>query len=72
MTRIILSEEEYRNAVAKHYLFAQLFICMGWVCMLDLARSKERNKGLPEEPDLGEMDIRKEAIGFLFRTSQRH
>ena len=71
-TRITLSEEEYRNAVSKHYLFAQLFRFMGWVCMLDLARAKERNKGTPEELDFREMDIRKEAIGLLFRTSQRH
>ena len=58
--------------MAKHYLIAQLFRFMAWVCMLDLARSKERNKELSEEPNLREMDIRKEAIGLLFRSSQRH
>ena len=63
MTRLILSEEEYKNAVAKHFLLAQLFRFLGWTCMLDLAKSKERNKGSPEEPNLGEMDIRKEAMG---------
>ena len=71
-TRITLSEEEYRNAVSKHYLFGQLFRFLGWVCMLDMARAKERYKGTPEEPDLMEGDIRKEGIGLLFRTSQRH
>ena len=69
-TRITLSEEEYRNAVSKHYLFGQLFRFLGWVCMLDMARAKERDKGTPEEPDLREGDIRKEGIGLLFRTSQ--
>ena len=42
------------------------------VCMLDMARAKERYKGTPEEPDLRKGDIRKEGIGLLFRTSQRH
>ena len=40
--------------------------------MLDLAKSKEKNKGTSEEPNLGEIDIRKEAMGLLFRSSQRH
>ena len=68
--RITLSEEEYRTAVSKHYLFGQLFRFLGCVCMLDLARAKERDKGTPEEQDLREVDIRKEGIGLLFRTSQ--
>ena len=45
---------------------------MGWICMLDLARAKERNKGSHEELDFRKMDIRKEAVGLFFRTSQRH
>ena len=40
--------------------------------MLDLARSKEKNKGTSEEPNLREVDIHKEAMGLLFRSSQRH
>ena len=40
--------------------------------MLDFVRAKERDKGTPKEEDLREMDIRKEGIGLLFRTSQRH
>ena len=70
--KITLSKEEYRTVLSKHYLFGQLFRFLGWVCMLDLARAKERDKGTPEEQDLGEVDIRKESIGLLFRTSQQH
>ena len=67
MTRITLSEEGYRNAVSKHYLFAQLFRFMGWICMLDLARAKERNKGMSEELDFREMDNKKRSDWFAIR-----
>ena len=67
MTNLILSKAEYKKAVAKHFLLAQLFRFLGWTCMLDLAKSKEKDKGTPEESNLGEVDIRKEAMGLLFR-----
>ena len=40
--------------------------------MLELARSKEKNKGTREEPNLREVDIHKEAMGLIFRSSQKH
>ena len=44
MTKLILSKAEYKKAVAKHFLLAQLFRFLGWTCMLDLAKSKEKTK----------------------------
>ena len=56
-TRLVLSKVEYLKATGKHFLLTQLL----------------RFKGSKvEEPNLGEVDIRKEAMGLLFRSSQRH
>ena len=57
---------------SKHYLFCQIFRFLGWVCALDLARAKERARGTPEEQAFNEIDIRKEAVGMLLCTSQKH
>ena len=66
-TRITLPKEEYEVALSKHYLFCQLFRFLGWVCMLDLAQTREWARGSPEKQDLWEVDIRKEAICMLLR-----
>ena len=42
MTKLILSKAEYKKAVAKHFLLAQLFRFLGWTCMLDLANPKKK------------------------------
>ena len=71
-TRLVLSKVEYLKATGKHFLLTQLLRFSGWTCMLELARSKEKNKGTREEPNLREVDIRKEAMGLIFRSSQKH
>ena len=60
------------KATGKHFLLTQMLRFAGWTCMLDLAKSKEKNKGTLEEPNLEELDVRKEAMGLIFRSSQRH
>ena len=56
-TRLILFKTEYKKVTPKHFLLAQLFRFLGWTCMLDLAKSKEKDEGASGDPNLGEVDI---------------
>ena len=66
VTKYILEFVRYSDNILYSFQtqeeFHQVRKDMGWVCMLDLTRAKERDKGTPEEQDLGEVDIRKEGI----------
>ena len=65
--RLVLSKIEYMRATGKHFLLNQLFRFAGCLCILELAKIKEKNKGTMKE-----LNICKEAIGLIFRSSQKH
>ena len=59
-------------ALARHYLWPQLLRFFGWLNALDIAR-KEKEGKLTKDPDsINHIDIKKEAAGMLYRTSQEH
>ena len=59
-------------AIGKHFLLNQLFRFAGWYCSLELAKNKKENEGTTAESDLREVNIRKEAMNLIFRSSQAH
>ena len=62
----------YERALRKHYLLSQLFRHFGWLCALDLARKNKGVKGAEVELKFVNVDLRKEASGIKFRTSQKY
>ena len=68
---LVLNREEYEIALSKHHLLNQLLRFLGWLAALDIAQKAQREETGDNSEESKPIDLKKEAAGILFRTSQK-
>ena len=68
---LTLSKGDYNAALAKHYLLNQLLRFFGWLSALDIARKIKEGKIISDSDGIDPIDLKMEAAGMLFRSSQK-
>ena len=70
-SNLVLDSNEYKTAFSKHYLLNQLLRFLGWLAALDIAQKVQKGEIENDSEEFKAIDMKKEAAGILFRTSQR-
>merc|ERR1712215_265128 len=68
---LVLDSNEYKTVLSKHYLLNQFLRFLGWLAALDIAQKIQKGEIGNDSEGFKPIDMKKEAAGILFRTSQK-